>query len=182
MAAVQTTYHHRDESTAIERACRSEIIGPANAGPPDPLRRLCKVQNPRRITRIKPIMRVYWLRLAVKLYSPVGSRCYAASCILVWGKAGPAIRLSRTILHDALNGQTARSDRSCFMLVWRSHTLHVNGEGSGLLSIIELCPLSRFWRVICIPSLLDVTLSRNVQTQHQRCETEQDHEPRLSGD
>ena len=35
------TYHHRDESTAIERACLSEIIGPANAGPPDPLRRLC---------------------------------------------------------------------------------------------------------------------------------------------
>ena len=27
--------------TAIERACLSEIIGPANAGPPDPLRRLC---------------------------------------------------------------------------------------------------------------------------------------------
>ena len=35
------TYHHRDESTAIERACLNEIIGPANAGPPDPLRRLC---------------------------------------------------------------------------------------------------------------------------------------------
>ena len=42
MAAVQThNYHHRDESTIIERACLSEIIGPANAGPPDPLRRLC---------------------------------------------------------------------------------------------------------------------------------------------
>ena len=27
------TYYHRDESTAIERACLSEIIGPANAGP-----------------------------------------------------------------------------------------------------------------------------------------------------
>ena len=36
-----STYHHRDESTAIERACLSEIIGPANAGLPDPLRRLC---------------------------------------------------------------------------------------------------------------------------------------------
>ena len=42
-----------------------------------------------------------------------------ASCIgilcLVWGKAEPAIRPFRTILHDALNGQTASSDRPYFM-------------------------------------------------------------------
>ena len=36
-----------------------------------------KVQNTRCIPRIKPIMRVYWPRIAVQLYSPVSTRCYA---------------------------------------------------------------------------------------------------------
>ena len=52
------------------------------------------MQNPRRIQRIKPIMRGYWPRLA---YSPVAVsfRCYYVglySCIgLVWGTAEPTI-------------------------------------------------------------------------------------------
>ena len=58
-----------------------------------------KVQNPRRIPRIKPIMCVYW-PLPGQL-SP--QRRLAASVCLVWGKVEPAIRPSRTILHDLLN-------------------------------------------------------------------------------
>ena len=64
-----------------------------------------KVQNPRCV--YKPIMRVYWPRIAVQLYFPgqyLLLRRLAAACI-GWGKAEPAIRPSRTILHDALNGQ-----------------------------------------------------------------------------
>ena len=62
-----------------------------------------KVQSPRCIPRIKPIMRAYWPPIAVQLIPGQYSllRRLAASCI-VWGKAEPAIR---TILHDALNGQ-----------------------------------------------------------------------------
>ena len=64
-----------------------------------------KVQNPRCV--YKPIMRVYWPRIAVQLYFPgqyLLLRRLAAACI-GWGKAEPAIRPSRTILHDALYGQ-----------------------------------------------------------------------------
>ena len=64
-----------------------------------------KVQNPRCV--YKPIMRVYWPRIALQLYFPgkyLLLRRLAAACI-DWGKAEPAIRPSRTILHDALNGQ-----------------------------------------------------------------------------
>ena len=52
-------------------------------------------------------MRVYWPRIAVPLYFPrqyLLLRRLAAACIGL-GKAEPAIRPSRTILHDALNGQ-----------------------------------------------------------------------------
>ena len=42
-------------------------------------------------------------------------RGLAALVCLVWGKIEPATRPSRTILHDALNGQTASSHRSRFM-------------------------------------------------------------------
>ena len=64
-----------------------------------------KVQNPRCV--YKPITRVYWPRIAVQLYFPgqyLLLRRLAAACIGL-GKAEPAIRPSRTILHDALNGQ-----------------------------------------------------------------------------
>ena len=64
-----------------------------------------KVQNPRCV--YKPIMRVYWPRVVVQLYFPgqyLLLRRLAAACIGL-GKAEPAIRPSRTILHDALNGQ-----------------------------------------------------------------------------
>ena len=37
------TYHHRDESTAIKRACLSEIIGPANSAS----RTRCDAYDPR---------------------------------------------------------------------------------------------------------------------------------------
>ena len=40
-------------------------------------------------------------------------RGLAVSICLVWGKAEPTIRPFRTILHYALNEQTASSDRSC---------------------------------------------------------------------
>ena len=63
------------------------------------------MQNPRCV--YKPIKRVYWPRIAVQLYFPgqyLLLRRLAAACI-GWGKAEPAIRPSRTILHDALNGQ-----------------------------------------------------------------------------
>ena len=62
-----------------------------------------KVQNPRCIPRIKPIMRAYWPPIALQLLTGQYSllRRPTASCI-VWDKAEPAIR---TILHDALNGQ-----------------------------------------------------------------------------
>ena len=64
-----------------------------------------KVQNPRCV--YKPIMRVYWPRIAVQLYFPgqyLLLRRLAAACIGL-DQAEPAIRPSRTILHDALNGQ-----------------------------------------------------------------------------
>ena len=64
-----------------------------------------KVQNPRCV--YKPKMRVYWPRIAVQLHFPgqyLLLRRLAAACI-GWGKAEPAIRPSRTILHDALNRQ-----------------------------------------------------------------------------
>ena len=41
---------------------------------------------------------------------PHGVAVAASVLCLVWGKAEPAIRPSGTILHDALNGQTASSD------------------------------------------------------------------------
>ena len=66
-----------------------------------------KVQNPRCIPRIKPIMRAYWPPIAVQLLPGQYSllRRLAASCI-VWDKAEPAIR---TIPHDALNGRWCTS-------------------------------------------------------------------------
>ena len=42
----------------------------------------------------------------------------AASVCLVWGEAEPATLPLRTILHDALNGQTASSNRSYFMPIF----------------------------------------------------------------
>ena len=67
-----------------------------------------KVQNPRCIPRIKPIIRAYWPPIALKVLPGQYSllRRLAASCI-VWDKAEPAIR---TILHDALNGRVAYVD------------------------------------------------------------------------
>ena len=66
------------------------------------------------------------MRLRVRLYcegsghqTTIGhaSQCSSSSIgiCLVLGKAEPAICPSGTILHDALNGQTAGRDRSCFM-------------------------------------------------------------------
>ena len=60
-----------------------------------------KVQNPRRILRIKHINAR--LLVAMWRYYPVSCRCHA--CWPHWGKAEPAIRPSRTILQDTLNGR-----------------------------------------------------------------------------
>ena len=79
-----------------------------------------KVQNRRRIPRIKPKCG-HTSRCSCTPRSVVAAS--RASCIdmcLVWGKAEPAIRPSRTILHDALNEQTASTDRSCFMPLSRA--------------------------------------------------------------
>ena len=74
-----------------------------------------KVQNPRRIPRIKPIIRGYG-HVAVLLPGQLPLlRGLAAFACLVWGKIEPATRPSRTILYDALNGQTTSSHRSRFM-------------------------------------------------------------------
>ena len=63
-----------------------------NAAQKNKLMKSTKVQNPRCIPRIKPIMRAYWLPIAVQpipgQYSLL--RRLAASCI-VWDKAEPAI-------------------------------------------------------------------------------------------
>ena len=66
-----------------------------------------KVQNPRCIPRVKPIMRA-------RLLATHRGAAVAASCI-VWDKAEPAIR---TILHDALIGQNIR------MRTWISPVTH----------------------------------------------------------
>ena len=56
---------------------------------------------------------------------------------------------------------TQTSECPPYRIVWHSHTPHVNGEGSGLLSISELCQdFGQF------PSFRDVTLSWNVPSQH----------------
>ena len=59
------------------------------------------------------------------------------------------------------------------MIVWRSHTPSVNGRGSGLLNINDLCPLTRNWAIqsdcrkanFNIPKLRDVTLTRNLNAR-----------------
>ena len=68
-----------------------------------------KVQNPRRIPRSKPInARLFAAPRGIAVLS-FGQfsllRKLAASVRLVWGKAEPATRPSRTILHDTLNSQ-----------------------------------------------------------------------------
>ena len=42
--------------------------------------------------------------------------------------------------HERKSQYANYSDLPTVSLVWRSHTPHVNGEVSGLLSIIQLCP------------------------------------------
>ena len=75
-----------------------------------------KVQNPRRIPRIKPMLLATPRGVAVLLPGQFSLlRGLAALVCLVWDKIEPVIRPSRTILHDALNGKTASSHRSRFM-------------------------------------------------------------------
>ena len=87
-------------------------------------------------------MRVYWPRIAVQLYFPgqyLLLRRLAASCI-VWGKAEPAIRPFRTILHDALNGQNCSSVRT-----WISSVMHspspCNDRRGGWVTKLYACAL-----------------------------------------
>ena len=61
-------------------------------------------------------------------------RGLAASVCLVWGKAEPAIRPSRTILHDVLNGQTATSNQNSRQLPL-THVAHVDIVGHALYNI-----------------------------------------------
>ena len=61
-------------------------------------------------------------------------RGLAALVCLVWGKAEPATCPSRTILHDALNGQTATSNPNSRQL-HLTHVPHVDIVGHALYNI-----------------------------------------------
>ena len=61
-------------------------------------------------------------------------RGLAVLVCLVWGKAEPATRPSRTILHSALNGQTATSNLNSRQLCL-THVPHVDTVGHALHNI-----------------------------------------------
>ena len=91
-----------------------------------------KVQNPRCIQRIQA-------NNARLLATHCGAAVlpWSVPCI-VWGKAEPAIRPSRTILHDALNGQNCNSvrgfRRSCTVCIY-------NDRRGGWVTKLYACAL-----------------------------------------
>ena len=94
-----------------------------------------KVQNPRRTSCTN---NEWLLATPCDLDVPPGQfsllRMLAALVCLVWGKAETATRLSRTILHDALNGQTATSNPNSRQL-HLTHVPHVDIVGHALYNI-----------------------------------------------